>query len=39
MEAIASAVADFVACDRYQMMANCTNWLPSRENACPAQSV
>ena len=23
----------------HQMRANCTNWLPSREKACPIQSV
>src|SRR5512145_2625942 len=36
---MARAVADWVFCVRYQMMANCTSWLPSRESACPVQRV
>lgn len=39
MEAIANVVAEFVLWVRYQMMENCTNWLPNRDNACPVHNV
>jgi len=37
MLAVASTVAEPVACVSHHTKANCTNWLPKSEKACPTQ--